>query len=204
MVEGGGLGRVMGRVRQEMVGVEFGEGLRSSNEERDWAGQSSASSLQLERGERTEDGAAGLDGVLALPDHGDDGAFKRTTSAPVFPKCSDTPKRTASHVLDESREELLLLEVGVVELEVLDGSVDHLESDELVAALLEAGDDLTGESCESVGPGSGRVGEEEGERRTALDAIGPGRQRVSSVLAQGSKKAGNALDHDVGLLGGHD
>ena len=44
-------------------------------------------------------------------------------------------------------------------LEVLDGSVDHLERDKLVTALLEAGDDLAGESAlDSVGPGEGRVG----------------------------------------------
>lgn len=66
---------------------------------------------------------AGLDGVLALEDDADDGA--------------------GSHVLDETGEELLALEVLVVLLEVLLGGVDHLEGGDLVTAVLEALDDLT-------------------------------------------------------------
>lgn len=68
-----------------------------------------------------------LDDVLALPDHGNNGA--------------------GAHVLDETRVEGLALEVLVVLLEVLLRGVDHLEGDELVAALLETLDDLTDESA---------------------------------------------------------
>ena len=115
-----------------------------------------------EEEERTEDGAAGLDGVLALPDHGDDGACD-----PNYVSSDRSPyertARTAGHVLDKSGEEALRLEVGVVELEVLNSGVDHLEGHELVSALLEAGDDLAGESCESEV--EGQVGSEEEEGR---------------------------------------
>ena len=81
------------------------------------------------RGERvggTEDGAAGLDGVLALPDHGADGA--------------------AAHVGDQSGEEGLLGQVGVVLLEVLLAGSGELDGRELEAAVLEAGDDGTNEA----------------------------------------------------------
>lgn len=60
---------------------------------------------------RTEDGTTGLDDITTLPDHGDHGA--------------------RVHVLDQSREEGLLLEVSVVLLEVLLARGDHLEGDEL-------------------------------------------------------------------------
>lgn len=93
-----------------------------------------------------EHNTASLDGVKSLPDHGDDGA--------------------GGHVLDQTGEEGLALEIGVVcgqgsaparrcdaialsgrhtLLEVLLGGVDELEGDQLVAALLEAGDDLADE-----------------------------------------------------------
>ena len=60
-----------------------------------------------------------LDDVLALPNHGDN--------------------RSASHVLDQSREERLGRQVGVVLLEVLDRGVNELKRNELVTTLLEAG-----------------------------------------------------------------
>lgn len=69
----------------------------------------------------TEDDTAGLDGVTALPDHGADGA--------------------GSHVGDETGEEGLAGEVGVVGLEVLLGGGDELDGRELEAAVLEALDD---------------------------------------------------------------
>lgn len=69
----------------------------------------------------TEDDTAGLDGVTALPDHGADGA--------------------GGHVGDETREEGLAGEVGVVGLEVFLGGGDELDGRELEAAVLEALDD---------------------------------------------------------------
>jgi hypothetical protein len=69
----------------------------------------------------TEDDTAGLDGVTALPDHGADGA--------------------GGHVGDETGEERLAGEVGVVGLEVLLGGGDELDGGKLEAALLEALDD---------------------------------------------------------------
>ena len=69
----------------------------------------------------TEDDTAGLDGVTALPDHGADGA--------------------GGHVGNETREEGLAGEVGVVGLEVLLGGGDELDGGKLESALLEALDD---------------------------------------------------------------
>ena len=69
----------------------------------------------------TEDDTAGLDGVTALPDHGADGA--------------------GGHVGNETGEERLAGEVGVVGLEVLLGGGDELDGGKLEAALLEALDD---------------------------------------------------------------
>ena len=66
--------------------------------------------------------AAGLDGVVALPDHGAD--------------------RARVHVLDESGEELLAGEVGVVLLEVLLGGGAQLHGEQLETLGLEAGDDV--------------------------------------------------------------
>jgi hypothetical protein len=70
---------------------------------------------------------AGLDGVTALPDHGADGAGR--------------------HVGDETGEERLALQVGVVGLEVLLGSGDQLDGGQLEAALLEALDDGADEAA---------------------------------------------------------
>jgi len=69
----------------------------------------------------TQDGSPGLDGVQTLPDHSDNG--------------------TSIHVLDETREERLALEVFVVFFEVFSGGVDQLERSKLEAALLKARDD---------------------------------------------------------------
>ena len=78
----------------------------------------------------TEDLAASLDGVTALPDHGADGA--------------------AAHVGNEPREEGLLGEVGVVLLEVLLGGSDELDGGKLEATVLEAGDDGADEAALSM------------------------------------------------------
>jgi hypothetical protein len=102
------------------------------------------------RGERvscTEHGTAGLDGIQALPDHGNDGS--------------------CSHVLDQAREERFSLEILVVWitapdlldyaqrrarktrrtlLEVLGGGVNELQSDELEAAALKTADNVANES----------------------------------------------------------
>ena len=67
-----------------------------------------------------------LDGVLALPDHGDDGS--------------------RVHVLDETREELLVAEVSVVLLEVLVARGAQLHGNKLEAAVLEARDDGANET----------------------------------------------------------
>jgi hypothetical protein len=48
---------------------------------------------------------------------------------------------------DEAREEGLVLEVGVVLLQVLLAGGDHLDGDELVPALLEARDDVADEAA---------------------------------------------------------
>ena len=71
----------------------------------------------------TKDLAASLDGILAGEDEAHDGA--------------------AVHEGDEAGEEGLAGEVGVVLLEVLLGGGGELGSEELVAALLEASDNLT-------------------------------------------------------------
>lgn len=82
-----------------------------------------------------EQSAALLDDILALPDHGDNGA--------------------GSHVLDQTREEGLALEVLVVLrsarrthlLKVLLACLGELEGHELVATVLEALDDLANETA---------------------------------------------------------
>jgi hypothetical protein len=86
-------------------------------------------------GEVTADGAGGggqrvggakedtasLDGITALPDHGANGA--------------------RVHVLNQTREEGLASQVGIVLLEVLLAGSDKLDGDKLVASILEARDD---------------------------------------------------------------
>jgi hypothetical protein len=74
----------------------------------------------------TEDGTAGLNDVLTLPDHGADGA--------------------AEHVGDETLEEGLGGEILVVLLEVLLAGGGELHGNELEAAVLEARDDGANES----------------------------------------------------------
>ena len=73
-----------------------------------------------------EEGAAGLDGVDALPHHGADGS--------------------RVHVVDESWVERLAGQVLVVLLEVCLARGAELEGDELVALLLKSSDDLTHEA----------------------------------------------------------
>lgn len=69
----------------------------------------------------TEKDTTGLNGITALPNHGADGA--------------------RVHVLNETSEEGLVLEVGVVGLEVLLAGGHELDGDELEATGLEARDD---------------------------------------------------------------
>jgi hypothetical protein len=58
-----------------------------------------------------------------------------------------------AHVLDETGEERLGGEVGVVLLQQLLGGRGHLQSDQLEALLLEALDDLTNQTAlNAVGP----------------------------------------------------
>lgn len=83
----------------------------------------------------TKEDTALLDHVLTLPDHGDNGA--------------------RGHVLDQTREEGLALEVGVVLgkpkgtylLEVVLTSVHELHGHKLEATVLEALDDLADETA---------------------------------------------------------
>ena len=74
----------------------------------------------------TEHLAAGDDGVVALPDHSADGA--------------------GGGVVDETAEEALGGQIGVVLLEVGTSWGAHLHGDELEAFSLEAGDDRSNES----------------------------------------------------------
>ncbi|GMT02925.1 hypothetical protein PENTCL1PPCAC_25098, partial [Pristionchus entomophagus] len=74
----------------------------------------------------SEHDTALLDDVESLPDHGDDGS--------------------GDHVVDEGGEEGLLLQIDVVLLKMGLGGGHLLKGDQLVAALLEALDDLADES----------------------------------------------------------
>lgn len=65
-------------------------------------------------------------GVLALPDHGNYGS--------------------RDHVRDETRKELLALQVLVVGLHVLLGGRGHLHGDQLVSLLLKSTDDFSDKS----------------------------------------------------------
>jgi len=74
-----------------------------------------------------KDDTAGLDGVTTLPDHGADWA--------------------RGHVGDETGEERLGAQILVVLLEVLLGGGDELETNELEATVLEAGDDCANQAA---------------------------------------------------------
>lgn len=91
-----------------------------------------------------EEDTAGLDGVTALPDHGADG--------------------TGGHVGNETREEGLAGEVGVVGLEVLLGGGDELDGGKLETTLLEALDDGADQAT--------LLREKEGVRRSLFVEIG--------------------------------
>lgn len=73
-----------------------------------------------------QDHAAHLDDILALPDH----AYHRA----------------GGHVRDQTREELLLLQILVVRLHVLLAGMHHLQTNQLETLLLKALDDLTDQS----------------------------------------------------------
>jgi len=74
----------------------------------------------------TEEGTTSLDGITAFPDHGTDGS--------------------ATHILDESREERLAGEILVVLLKVLLARSHQLDGSELVATVLESSDNRADES----------------------------------------------------------
>src|SRR3954468_397260 len=83
-----------------------------------------------QRGDRvslTQQLATSLDDLLALPHHADDGA--------------------RTHVADETGEEGLLFQVGVVILEKLGRRVGDLDGQELVTLLLEALDDFADQAA---------------------------------------------------------
>jgi len=69
----------------------------------------------------TENGAAGFNDFAALPDHCDD--------------------RSAQHVGNESRKEGLIGEIGIMFLKVYSVRRNHLDCNELKAALFKARDD---------------------------------------------------------------
>ena len=82
------------------------------------------------RGERvgsTKQDTALLDDILALPHHGNDGA--------------------RGHVLDQTGEEGLALEVLVVLFEVVLTSLDQLHGHKLIATVLKALNDLTNQTA---------------------------------------------------------
>jgi len=83
--------------------------------------------LRIKRVRCAEHRTARFDGIEALPNHSDDGA--------------------RSHVLDQTREERLVLQVLVVLLEVLGGGVNELEGDELESTLFETADDVSDETA---------------------------------------------------------
>jgi len=74
----------------------------------------------------TEEGTSSLDSITTFPNHSADGS--------------------ASHILDESREEGLGGEILVVLLKMLLARSHQLDGGELVAALLESRDDRANES----------------------------------------------------------
>jgi hypothetical protein len=102
------------------------------------------------RGERvgsTEDEAAGLDNLAALPDHGGNGAgchvYSPAQLVPIWsPSCRAIWREGGRRTADETGEERLVLQILIMLLEVGLSGGDELEGDKLVAALLKAGDDV--------------------------------------------------------------
>lgn len=99
-----------------------------------------------------------------------------------------------AHVLDETGEERLLGEIGVVLLQQLAGRCGHLQSDQLEALLFEALDDLADQ--------------------TALNAVRPEKctpaqlstSRIPSLRSHGPSRSlwiPHILDHNVGAFGRH-
>jgi len=87
----------------------------------------------------TTDGTDGRSQGVGGPKHG-------TTSL----DCVETldhkgANRSRGHILDESREEGLVLEVGIVLLKVLSSGMNHLHGHDLVPAVLKATYDLSDE-----------------------------------------------------------
>jgi len=120
-----------------------------------------------------EEDAASLDGVTALPNHGADG--------------------TTQHVLDQAGEEWLLLEVGVVSLEVLLAWGDKFNGDELEAAGLETGDDGANEAAHDairLHGDESLLGGRHCDWRRVDDSFGLGTEQVGS---RGTFDQGNLL-----------
>lgn len=125
------------------------------------AGKGGCQSLHTHRDRRWLT-AAGLDGITALPDHGDDGAAVHVYWSSQH---RSGATRGGCRTLDEASEEGLVLEVGIctrvsmvgrsvskdmdrtVGLEVLLAGGGELDGGELVPTLLEAGDDGANESA---------------------------------------------------------
>lgn len=125
------------------------------------AGNRGCQSLHKHR-DRSRLTAASLDGITALPDHGDDGAAVHVYWSSQHRSGST---RGGCRTLDEASEEGLVLEVGIctrvsifgrsvskdmdrtVGLEVLLAGGGELDGSKLVPTLLEAGDDGANESA---------------------------------------------------------
>lgn len=81
-----------------------------------------------------------------------------------------TIETTPLYSLNETGEERLALEVSVVLLEVVLGSVDELHGDELVSSLLESADDLADESSLDLVVAKKRTGAR-GGGRSVVEAV---------------------------------
>jgi hypothetical protein len=82
-----------------------------------------------------EEDTAGLDGVTALPDHGGNGTAQHVCIIlwSAISRVFEDRSEWLAHTLNQTGEEGLLLQVGVVGLEVLLGGGDELQGDQLVA-----------------------------------------------------------------------
>lgn len=114
-----------------------------------------------------------------------------------------TIESTPSYSLNQTREERLALEVSVVLLEVVLGSVDELHGDELVSSLLESADDLADESSLDLVVAKKRAGARGGWEK--CDGSSPVSQAASHLCAARSLVYTHSvgLDSDESLFSSH-
>lgn len=96
-------------------------------------------------GSAQEDSAL-LDDVLSLPDHSNDWARGHVAAKERCVRWCLGHALFALDSLDQTWEEWLASEISVVLLDVLLGSVDHLQTDQLVTSSLKSANDLANES----------------------------------------------------------